>query len=289
MITELTKMVLNYQQTGCGYDQCLNEISKIAYKYPKNKYGWNEEDNSEFYSSFLPIIRKIMLRFKYCGKPFEVFLYTYLHYHIKSFAGQRRKARNRDKILTSDLLCKETYYKETYAFEKELCVSSEGARLLHLNKNGVICHNSIRNRFFILVLKNSYSLSEEMKTAACRLLSINKDDLEKILDRLAPSLRKRMKRLHFLQNKRNRLLSYIYFLQCERESEYNSAYGNEIDRKIMVSQKRLRKIIKEISKVNLCPTHGEIAIALGIPKGSVDSGIYYLKNKMDTIPEKLCS
>jgi DNA-directed RNA polymerase specialized sigma24 family protein len=51
----------------------------------------------------------------------------------------------------------------------------------------------------------------------------------------------------------------------------------------MQEEQRLSNMLDEIAHVRLCPTHRDIADVLGIPKGTVDSGLYYLKESFGAL------
>ena len=46
---------------------------------------------------------------------------------------------------------------------------------------------------------------------------------------------------------------------------------------------RMRTAMQRMSRVGLAPTNLEIAKALGVPKGTVDSGLYWLKRKLASV------
>ena len=63
--------------------------------------------------------------------------------------------------------------------------------------------------------------------------------------------------------------------------EYDCRIKERLLLQLVSEKKRLAAVIDEMSRVPASPTHKDIAAVLGIPKGSVDSGIYYLKSALE--------
>ena len=51
-------------------------------------------------------------------------------------------------------------------------------------------------------------------------------------------------------------------------------------RKRLVCRRRMRGAMDRMARVGLSPTNKEISRILGVPKGTVDSGLYWLKKKL---------
>ena len=57
------------------------------------------------------------------------------------------------------------------------------------------------------------------------------------------------------------------------------------------ARRRMRLAMNRMARVGLAPTNREIASVLGVPKGTVDSGLYWLKKKLASVydPDNLRS
>ncbi len=49
------------------------------------------------------------------------------------------------------------------------------------------------------------------------------------------------------------------------------------------ARRRMRLAMQRMARVGLSPTNREIAALLGVPKGTVDSGLYWLKRKLASV------
>jgi hypothetical protein len=84
-----------------------------------------------------------------------------------------------------------------------------------------------------------------------------------------------------LRERRNRAFLQIYRIHQELSREHDAQRRHTLLEKLEGEKKRLAAALDEMSRVPTAPTHRDIAAALGVPKGSVDSGIYYLKNALE--------
>ncbi len=278
MSTPLTEAVLYYQKTGEGFDKCLRLAGEIVYTFPCRKYNWDIETCSDFYCFFYPRLKRILKKFRYIEKPFESLLYTYLRYHVKTFYAKKKQNEMKYSLVKSCFSINEPYYKQHYAFEDEIELSAAGKTVLHINEQGKIGKESAKKRFIYLLLKNYLRISENMKDCSCRLLDINTDEMEALMNTLDERIRERRKRFSFLQEKRNRYLSQLF--EYEQKDDKTA---------VKLMKKRLDRTIRELSRVCIDPTHKEIGELLGVPKGTIDTGIHYLKNSLNKHREKICS
>ncbi len=289
MKTELTRKILEYQQTGKNFNDCISHASQIAYFYPQKKFGWDLEECSDFFSEFYPKLKRIIRKFTYCGRPFEVLLYKYIKYSIKTFVNKRRKNNRKSMLIDRNLLWHKPYHLDDHDFEEYCTVSEAGKMVLDLNEKGIIKKETTRKRFLYIILKNMSRIPEKMKKTACRMLAVNEAEIDKIMEKLTPGIIIRKKRLDSLKELRNRHISRILEIERETLNILNEEAKQKNREKIVILKKRLQKIIHEISKVNISPTYSEIAEALDTPKGTVDSGVYTFRQKFLKISEKQCS
>ena len=289
MKTELTKKILLYQQTGKNFSDCISHASQIAYFYPQKKYGWDLENCSDFFSDFFPKLKKIIKNFSYNGRPFEVLLYKYIKYSIKTFINRRNKKIRKSILIERNFLWHKPYHIDDYDFEELYTVSDTGKTVLDLDKKGIIKEETTRKRFLYIILKNMSRIPEKMKKTACRMMNMHESDIDKLMDKLNPNVIKRKKRLEDLKEIRNSVVSRI--LEAERDHLHiiDEETRTKNQEKIFRLKRRLEKIIYEISKVNISPTYSEIAEVLDTPKGTVDSGVYNFRQKILKISEKQCS
>ncbi|MCK5200436.1 MAG: hypothetical protein KAR21_18905, partial [Spirochaetales bacterium] len=57
----------------------------------------------------------------------------------------------------------------------------------------------------------------------------------------------------------------------------------ELENQIKSLRKKINSMNREISNAIVRPTHKDLADILQIPKGSIDSGIFYIKNSFNEL------
>ncbi|MFW5843438.1 MAG: hypothetical protein ACOCW6_05895, partial [Spirochaetota bacterium] len=98
-------------------------------------------------------------------------------------------------------------------------------------------------------------------------------------DRLEERLRKKDPRLETLRRRRNIAYATIIQVQGELFGCIDSRRRAKLAYRLRVHRKRLETARSLIARVPLRPTNDEIALILGIPKGSVDSTLDYLRKQ----------
>jgi hypothetical protein len=94
-------------------------------------------------------------------------------------------------------------------------------------------------------------------------------------------------RLDYLKRKRNWYFIRLHILHSELSGERDPSKRCTISKDLRNIKRFMEITNHEISRVPTTPTHREIARVLGTPKGSIDSGIYYLKNAFQKVYSNL--
>jgi DNA-directed RNA polymerase specialized sigma24 family protein len=89
--------------------------------------------------------------------------------------------------------------------------------------------------------------------------------------------------MKLLRERRNRAYSRLLFMEKELSGETEHEAAEALRRKIGKLKKIMMQASYEISRIPLCPTHNAIAEELGIPKGTVDTGLRWIKQKLSAL------
>ena len=276
--TELTRQVLKCQKSKTHRKELIDAIALLIYTYPKNRYNWDEDDCSDFFCRFYPKINILIERFRYTGKPFEAYLYVSLKWQLKSFAADKHKRERETLFLAS---------KPEWCFdeEQELCVrenaefiSSQARNVLELNSSLCIENNAVKRRMMYLTLKAAQGVSSHIVERVSLITGYRKEWIYVCLDRLRKRMEVRLERVDTLRKRRNKVYLKIYRIHEELSDECEPQYKNRLIEKLVYEKKRMLAVIDDLARVPTSPTHKDIAEVLGVPKGSVDSGLYYIKN-----------
>jgi hypothetical protein len=264
----ITESVLRFQDSGSGYKEIENRISVIIYNYPTRVNILTEEDKSEFYLSFYNRIEGLIKNFTYKGVPFETLLNQTLKWHIKTYLT---KMKNEKKLMAVNIQEEEIKIRDLLSYSPEsksrLCTEV------------ILKNKASKKRLLFLVLMDSPNISDcELKTFS-ELTEYEYEWLLYLKDTLNNRLFKRSKRLTMLREKRNNTYMKMLYKQTRYSEESDPDEKKHLLEQLQRLKKRLNDTRYEISRVPSRPTHGEIAELLKVPKGTVDSGLYYFRKR----------
>ncbi|MBN2049170.1 MAG: hypothetical protein JW760_01895 [Spirochaetales bacterium] len=284
-MTDLTKKVLACRESGEGYEDLVREISLITYHYPKRKYGWNEDQCGDFFCSLIRRIPGLIERFEYSGIQFESYLYSTLTWQMKTFSDQRKKQSAYDRVLAApsfSLLQESPGYS---APESPEIPPPELIQHLKIDSRGIIRDRTVSLRVICMILRNSEFMDDAMVSQASRLCGCTPEWLEACIIHLRERMADRRSAVEELQRKRSRCFLRVCMLQDTLRRETDADTISLFLRQLKEEQQVLSSLTQQISRYPLYPSHREIAQVLGIPKGTVDSGLHYLKNVLDRLSQ----
>ena len=286
-LTSLTQAVLRHQCTGTGGDDLVRRIALEIYTYPRRRLGWEEDDCSDFFSYFYPKLPALIRRFTYQGKPFEAYLCTTLKWQLKTFAARKHLNAVKSRVVSEEGFGGvETLYSAPVEAESlEIAESSpvypeKIRRVFHIEPDGVIRNEVWRKRILFLTMKGAFDLDAPTVDRVAGLTGYERNWLAGCAQELVARMATRHDRLHALCARRNHAYFRIYYLHERLSSPNSPANRDNLLRILSNERKRLSRAIDDINRVPRTPTHHDIAEVLEVPKGSVDSALYYLRNQL---------
>lgn len=283
---DLTAMLVLYRENRLEKKTLIEKISLFVYKFPLRVYKWSEDECSDFFSYFFPKIEKMIDTFEVRDIPFEVYLIKTLRLQIKTFAAKKtsdalsmRILANRefwpyDKIINSIACCEGN---PSYSSDNGGTVSLFLGKILSGQAQGISRDSTLRKRILMLTLKNINSVGGDELSAIAALLGLEKQWLTDASDILREKMENKIGRKRMLEERRNRYFSRLCLLH-ELYCIYCSADEREkLNADIARVKTCIDKVTLKIDMLQIEPTHQDIADVMKIPKGSVDSGLFYLK------------
>jgi len=262
----ITEAVLTYQETGEGYKSIVERVSLIVYNYPDRVNSLTEEDKCDFYLSFYNRIKGLINNFTYRGRAFEALLIQTLKWHSLSYISKLKKEKQlmAFEIREGELLIRDSL---------DECRGEEEIRAMEINLKS----QASKKRLLYLVLMDTPNLTDREMEKFSQMSGYDCDWLLDLKDRINISMHGKSERLTDLREKRNNYFSRIQYYQTLLYDELDPQKRETLQEKISRLKKRLADTRREISRVPARPTHGEIARLLGVPKGTVDSGLHYFR------------
>ncbi len=276
MVT-LTELVATYKECGEGFDEIARRMSKVVYDFPRQYRGFDEDDSGEFLLFMYPRFRRFVEKFHPAGKPFENYFRQCLRWQVKTYATVMRSRRARYTAEKCPGLWPDgCVYGEEEVRESE---SLYGPEFFDRADEKPSIADPGRRRMVILALKGCTGMDDEQLEETAKRMGISPSWLVLQRDRLEERLRKKSPRLDVLRHRRNAAYATMVEVQGELSRCIDPRRRAKLAYRLRVHRKRLEGARLLLSRVPWRPTNEEIAQILGIPKGSVASTLYYLRNQ----------
>ncbi len=280
----LTEKVIAFQRSKTGLEEIVAALAPRVYRYPRHKLGLDEDACGDFYAYFQPRLLRLLARFKDQGKPFESYLCSVMSWQLKNFARERRKAErgwNAALRLEAGFQAGPGTGQEP---EVEEGPSPQGfPDAAELQLRGLLEKECDRRNLLILALKCLRSLTPERIAALSSLTRIPEQTICGYVRLLCARTEPRERRLECLRERRNRAFSQARILEAELAEEMDPARQESLASRLARTRRRMRTAIRRMSRVLLNPTNRDIAEVMAIPKGTVDSGLYWLKRRLSPV------
>ncbi len=287
----LTERVLCYQRTGQGLKELLALLAGEIYGYPRCRGSRAEDDGGEFFLFFYPRLLRTLERFQDQGRPFEWYLHSVLRWH---YLGYVRWKKRRERCWAAGALpalwepqlvygpadAKPIAEPQSEAFALPGWLGPEMADLLQL-KNGTCLKKPVdRKRLLIWALKQVRSLREPDMEKLEAWTDTAEERLRALCSVLREGLERRERRLGLLVERRNRAFAALQLAQQALAGEAEPACRALLARRVDRARRCLRRSQERMARVPLQPSNRELAQALGLPKGTVDTSLYWLKRRL---------
>ena len=287
--SELTHEVLSGREERGSRRDLIEKISRIVYSYPKKHLKWDDDDVGDFFCTFFPKIEGIIDRFIFTGKPFEAYLASSIRWQLKTFAKKKAMQRAEDRVIKEesqfwymcDLQAQRCYpipgAGSLMVEDHQGGYSAEVSRVLRIESDGRIGDPAWARRFLYLLLRNVTIIDDSLLEHAAGLSGFEPDYILGCATELRERLEEKKNRCRLLSEKRNTLYIRILQLAGLMSEETESGRRSDYQRQIGLAKNRIKKIDRDLQSSSFLPTHMDIAEVLGVAKGSVDSGLYYLR------------
>ena len=267
----LTSRVLEYQHSQAGLEGLVAEIAPRVLRYPRRRFGWDEDACSEFYLFFHPRLLRVLDRFRDQGKPFESYLSSVLHWQVRSFA--RRQKRDEQAWVMGFRLAPDA--------------APEPQDVADPVSFPVPCHVELpplrtcdRKGLLYLVLKCCRRLDPGELAAAAAATGIDPRRLAGMAEQLRAGLEPVERRLAVLRERRNRAFSEARLLEAELIGRPDDGRTEALRLRLAAANRRMNAAMARMARVRRDPTNREVARVLGVPKGTVDGGLFWLKRRL---------
>ena len=144
---------------------------------------------------------------------------------------------------------------------------------------GAATAQTARRRLLFGVLKTGHRLEEQQVAAAAQALGCDLPRLRFLIEQLRRGRESAHRRLQLLRERRTRAFAQLQLWSAAAHQAVDDARRAHAVRRAARHRRAVETAQSEISRVRVAPSNREIAALLGIPKGTVDTGIYWLRRQ----------
>ncbi|WP_319417430.1 hypothetical protein [Marispirochaeta aestuarii] len=281
MKEKLTPIILAYQEGRVSRTRVINQISIFSYNFLHNKFKEEADTASEIFCEIYRRIPKMIDSFVYRGSPFEV----YLHMSIRRatctyFYNSKRQQtlRNYSEKMYFDGLEPEDVDK--LPSDSDTAIDPEYREYFSFDDKRKIQLEYLRRRLLCLVCKNAWFCSPAHIRKTAEATGVSYNWLYEKIEHLRDSMHARSRRHLRLSLLRKENMARAHMYQNAGDNCFVTEERQQYHRRYHAARRRMRALTKELHNVPMAPTHSEIARVLSIPKGSVDSGLHYLRTAL---------
>jgi RNA polymerase sigma factor (sigma-70 family) len=285
----LTKKVLDFQASGKGLHDLVRDLAPTVYQFPRRRMGLDEDACGDFYLYFQPRLVRMLGRYRDTGRSFDAYLKTCLGWQLRNFARGRRsgdRAWETTLRLTAEGDARAGFDQPDGDQGSRSAAGVAGVVAFGPAAGGiasVVRTDADRRSFLFLVLKCQVLVEDRKAEALAAVAGVTVDRLRSLAAVLAERRAPREARLQDFAARRNRAFCRARLLEADLRCETDPERRAALEERLARANRRMRTAMERMAKVGVAPTNREIAEALGIPKGTVDSGLFFLKRKLGAV------
>ena len=279
-----TARVLTFQRTGEGRRELLEELATYIYRYPRGKLARPDEDAAgEFYLFCHAKLEQVVLRFRHCGKPFERYLNSVLSWQLRTFIAKRRSAEHAWQATT--LL--NPAWEDPDKMQEPAAAARRAPPANVTSFPGVpapappaaaaAVSPTTRRRLLYGILKTGHRLDDDQLAAAAQAVGYGVARLRSLIEQLRNGCAGAHRRLELLRGRRNRAFAQLQLWSAAASRDACAGRRTVARARAARYRRAVEAAQADLARVRVAPTNRAIAALLGIPKGTVDTGLYWLQ------------
>lgn len=283
----VTESILEWKNGTLSTEEVTRAVCIEAWQ----RLGRLEEDErGEFVLYFHRRIRGMIERYDPERGPFEAYLATSLKYQLRSFRARKARSRYRRAMPMDPEFWKSSCSRpRMVSLPALLPEERDGSRSAELLMEAEAAYQrtdhrkhpeAFRRRLLFVALKCSPYASQETVAEMAQVLKIDAPWMEELSARLRERYSQRDQRRRKLMERQNEIACSLYVLRRELAAGVQQWRRQRVIQMIGELTKRARRLSREIDRIPQSVSNLEIARVLDIPKGSVDSGIFYVRETL---------
>jgi len=299
----LQDLVLSYRRSGCGRERIMERVAALVYS-SHGRFGFDDEDAAaDAIMRHRGRILRLVDRFEDRGIPFDACLAKSLRYLAKTARRERRLASDRELVceraVVDEGACEETPESqyplggvpEAEGLGGEVLLLRPAPRRRPRARGGSVrCGSQERaaysSRLVFLAVKCAWEIDEDGLTRVARSAGVDRGWLASAVEQAKRSLQAERARAESLVERRNASWCRQRLLEGRVGGESDPYRRRELETSLEREGARCAKLQRELSGLRAIVPNSVVARILGVPKGTVDSGLYYLRKRYGAAPAR---
>jgi hypothetical protein len=279
----LHELVAAFQAGLTDRDAVFERIARELYANPL-RFGFDSDDDaSEALCRYRERIKSLAARYVDKGVPFDAYLSTSLRFIARTLRRERKRRREREQVCeVSESWKAEGILEEGLSSCEEVTgLGSPG--LAPMPRPGQGRRRSgpevaaFRSRLVFLYLKCAWDADDEKTRRVARAAAVPEDWLAAATAQSLRALEPERGRFERLSGRRDKYWGRLRLLEARLAAETDVAERQRLAEALKREKTRFENACTRLKSFKPTVPNSIVARILGVPKGTVDSGLYYLK------------
>ncbi|MDR2485127.1 MAG: hypothetical protein LBD55_07010 [Treponema sp.] len=250
------------------------DFEELIFKYILNHYrqfhlpNWSKEKCADYLCGLYPRISRAIDTYKNIGSAFEAYILSKVYWYARE-----RRSRETDHHVTE--------YACWTARAGDMAFEEHEPEYIEFYPAGKPVSNP--RQVLILLLKSYFYISEGFISRAVPYIGMEKERLNRVIGDLRDLRMKRTKRFGNLGNGFIVSITGVLPLRAGLRRRRKVRPCERMKDRVERARKRYASMRKRYRSLRMDAMNREIAQVLGVAKGTVDSNLYALKQKIKTV------
>lgn len=231
----------------------------------------NEDERDDFLGELYPKIRRSVDAYRDRGASFDAYFYSVVHWAAVDFRCSNAERAAVERAYWAERAVETRDPEPGYGTDAVIPRDGAGAAGLR-NPRQVLA----------LTLKCCMFVSDDFCERIAPALNIEPRELKDKVERLRKGIAVRAERRREIETRAATLYYRCVVLEAKlRRTGPGDSMRSELERSLRHTRRCLGSLRSRAAAISLEATNREIAASLGIPKGTVDAGLHFLKKRME--------
>lgn len=273
---QLDDMLGRYRRGELSWDAFYRHANQRIHSMLNRPFRIKRIEHDEIASEFYPRFVRLSREYEAQGASFEAYLFTALRYFIRSRGRSQQRASQQREILFA---C--TDPDELYAAEAVPPLEKDRAPVPILNV-GSRGRDALRRQLIMSLCKNMPLLSDAELSRYAERLDLPEQWIRCVQAYVHDTMRQVSAERTRFREQRDRHFMAIRTLEHAGEDKlvFPSRSRVPVEQRLRFHKRRWRYYAERLARQNAHLSNRQIATLLGIPKGSVDSGLNSLGQRL---------